>query len=401
MLISAPITSSGMANALKRARQLTDVKWTPLLGTIPGTRLVDGERTYYYFEKGKEQTGIPYSSVYETNTYVGYNVSLETFISATCNPKSYLYTRNLRNECVEKKAVSYYGMVCSKFVLYVLEVPESYTTTFIPSVPGLKKIFNVGELDPYRFNRCDVLLHPKRHTVMVTDVLSDENGKIQFIEVSEETSNPQMQRKLWSEKEFFEHFAEYELYRYEYLDSITYEKSDFVNVFDEKQSLADRKYDVLTKYGDKANIPLEKNEIVEFDILTDGWEKANVYKDGQSVFETDIKGKDSFSFYPNEEGFYSAFLIRGNERSKPCKFCIIDTSVNVSFDEGILSVTGNTKCGNIKWILLGERGDCNFVRATGKDVKTDLSRFSINGNDLAVAIQNEYGITVNDKLKIK
>ena len=50
-------TSLSMANAIKRARQLTDVEWTPK-GTIPGKKKIDGVYTNYPFEEGVTYKGV-------------------------------------------------------------------------------------------------------------------------------------------------------------------------------------------------------------------------------------------------------------------------------------------------------------------------------------------------------
>lgn len=50
-LYSAPITSQGMKNAVMRARQLTELTWTPLVGTIPKVTKKDGKLDYTYFGK--------------------------------------------------------------------------------------------------------------------------------------------------------------------------------------------------------------------------------------------------------------------------------------------------------------------------------------------------------------
>ena len=75
--------SQGVANAIKRAYQFTDILWTPK-GTIPGVDYgpVEG-RVKYWFREGITYKGIPYEGgVISTYTYSGLNTTLDTFISA-------------------------------------------------------------------------------------------------------------------------------------------------------------------------------------------------------------------------------------------------------------------------------------------------------------------------------
>lgn len=67
--------------------------------------------------------GLVYSSVLETNTFVGIDVSFHTFMTALRNPKSVLYTENINRPPYHGDLMgkgAYYGTVCSGFVSYAL-----------------------------------------------------------------------------------------------------------------------------------------------------------------------------------------------------------------------------------------------------------------------------------------
>jgi hypothetical protein len=70
------------------AHNLSQVKWTPVADTMPS-------RKGGFFEKGREYTGVPYSSVRSEGRYIGFDISLRTFLAAVENPRSVLYTENL------------------------------------------------------------------------------------------------------------------------------------------------------------------------------------------------------------------------------------------------------------------------------------------------------------------
>ena len=393
-LYSAPITSAGMKNALMRARQLTDLSWTPLTGTIPRIMRKDGERIYLYFNRGEEYKGIPYSSVYEKNTYVGSNISIETFISAVCNPNSFLYTRDLRKECNEPKAVPFYGTVCSKFAQTALGINENYNTAHFGKIDGMRKIFSAGGYSAEDLERCDILLWAGKHTAMVTDILKNENGEILYIEVSEETTNPSMRRKKWSTEEFFSHFEKYDVLRYEYLDKVPYEPSSFVNVFDEKHPLDSRKYDVLTRRGDKCNVPA--GEEITLDVLTDGWEKYRIFKDGSLFSEAEVSKEINLGCLG--PGDYRVLLVSGEKESRPCFFCITECALKAESDgEGKVRISYSYSSGKPIWVQVGEIGESYFSKtdAAGDEVVCyDLS--AVKAKKVRVGFKNEYGIYVSE-----
>ena len=118
--------SQGVVNALKRVRQMVELEWTPrdmfpcsyiipMPGDIPAQR-IDG-----YFAPWRTQQGMVYSSVRIHERFVGFNISLETFMTAVANPKSVLYTRPQHGK--GRNMSSFYGNVCSCMVSYALEMP--------------------------------------------------------------------------------------------------------------------------------------------------------------------------------------------------------------------------------------------------------------------------------------
>ena len=392
-LYSAPITSEGMANALKRARQLTELEWD-CLEEMPRLTKENGTRIYTYFEKGK-QSGIPYSSVYETNTYVGTNVSIETFISATCNPNSYLYTKNLHYMSGEPKAVTFYGMVCSKYAGYVLGIKENYNAQHFDRISGMNKISAAKDCNLAELQRCDILLNKSVHTAVITDILSDKKGNIKYVEVSEETTVPQMQRKAWTVEEFYEKYKNYDVYRYEYLKDVKYEPSNFVNVFDENKELDDRKYDVLSRYGDKANIYLKDSSNIDFDILTDGWENAKVYYNGEQS-EIDVSGKKVFSFSPSKVGYYQVILYGEDKESRPCYFCVVDSQITANGVDKTLTVEYSSENGKPIYMQLGSVGDSVYIPVESDGTQTvNLNDYYLSESRVLVAFENEYGVYVS------
>ncbi|MBE2283774.1 MAG: hypothetical protein IAE77_09990 [Prosthecobacter sp.] len=97
--------------AAEHARLLSQVKWTPVAGTMPN-------RKGGFIEAWKENTGVLYSSVRSQGRYIGFDLGLRTFLAAVENPKSVLYTEDLMGKV--SNAAAFYGAVCSSYTSYAL-----------------------------------------------------------------------------------------------------------------------------------------------------------------------------------------------------------------------------------------------------------------------------------------
>lgn len=396
-LYSTKSTSLGMENVRKRARQLVDLKWTSVENKMPIFRKDDRQRYIILSQAGTEYNGIPYSSVYETNDYVGLNISIETFVSAVMNPNSVLYKENLISSCREAKAITTYGTVCSKFAQYSLAIDEPYATQYFFNADGVHLIAKAHEYTEKDIVPCDIILS-KRHTALVTDVLKNEQGEIRKIEVSEQTINC-TRRYAWPLPDFFEHFAQYDLYRYDKLDTVPYERSNFVNVFDEDYELDDRKYDILTRRGDKANYFQNSNNEVHLDILTDNWKTLTVLCNNVEVLKTSVLGIKYYKYIPKAAGNYEAYLTDNNgNKSRSTYFCMTDYSFSaLSLEDGTVTVNYNSTTGKGVWAQLGDRGNNVFVKlsGSGNDNLTYKSS-TITRKQIRLAFKNNYGLYVTD-----
>ena len=120
--------SKGVENALKRARQMLDIQWVPVERFPSGISSSEPEgtpkkRRDFNMAAWCPQTGMAYSSTRRNEKYLGFNVSLETFMTALDNPKSVLYTRSHHGDPEIFNMLSYYGIVCSCFGSYVCGFP--------------------------------------------------------------------------------------------------------------------------------------------------------------------------------------------------------------------------------------------------------------------------------------
>lgn len=188
--------------AAAHARILSHVKWSPVAETFPN-------RKGGFFEKGKEYTGVPYSSVRSEGRYIGFDISLRTFLAAVENPLSVLYTENFTGKV--SNAAAYYGSVCSAYTIYALgcgiwEVSRRYG----PAVS--EGIVLVAPQSAQGAQVGDVIYTPHAtatsgsHVEIVTAVTRDQKGRATSVRV-EESRPPTTQVTDRSPANFDAHLA--------------------------------------------------------------------------------------------------------------------------------------------------------------------------------------------------
>lgn len=327
--------TKGVANALKRARQMTDFRWSSVKA-IPAVYDFDdmtgvngtyaGEIRAFF-----PQTGLIYSSIQETQEFIGFNVSLEAFATALSDPDSVLYKKNLY-EHGRINANSWYGTVCSSFVSYVFGVKERWICKRWPVQPG---VITLGQPDINDLKLLDIVLNVKVHIAMITGIARDEKGNVQRIEISESTL-PVCRRTWFTAEEFrgYWYGREYQIYRKTDTKDIPYEPSPFVRIeADPERGIeADPMLppyvcnpDILPDRGNGTNYRKDK-EIV-LDLLSEGWDGAFVTNEnGEKAF---FAAKDGKVILPTDSpmhapGFYEAKAVRtaSGEESRAVNFCV-------------------------------------------------------------------------------
>lgn len=321
--------SRGVENAIKRAKRLADISWTPIK-PLPCCLRSKGEvaKEYYYgyFTRWMPQKGLPYSSCRTTEKYIGYNVSLETFLSALQNPNSVVYSRELRDQ-PGSKANCYYGLVCSMCVSYALDLPYRVACKDWPALPSVQPV-DVTKLENLQL--CDIVLEPKSHIAMITDIQRDADGKVHCIEVCESTL-PLAIRTHFTAEEFCRYWLDdgYSVYRYNLIDQVTYTPDPFVYM--EGDPLMEQpkiNADILPDFGNKANYRIG-DEPVELSVLTPDWESIEVTDPDGTV--TAYAATEKLVLAPEKPGYYSARLRRGDVYSEYVEWCMV--AINLSFEQ--------------------------------------------------------------------
>lgn len=159
--------------AVKYAHIMSQVKWTPVAHGIP-------QRGSGYFEVGKEYTGLPYSNGGWEGRYIGFDIYLKTFLADGENPKSVLYTEDLRNQ--RPNSSGYYGIVCSSFTGYALQLAAPYASTSYPLLDGVRQ---VAAAEAAQIG--DIIQRPG-HVEIVTGITRDEKGAVTHVRVEDSVS---------------------------------------------------------------------------------------------------------------------------------------------------------------------------------------------------------------------
>lgn len=197
--------------ALRRIEYIQSLRWVPLAKVPNGypssssASATNVQNTYFDLQ-GQMAVGVPYSDVAETRTYVPNNVSIRTFLTATKNVRSLLYTEEL-HKGISKYGItyqqgnrrSYYGEVCSGFTAWVMGLDTLYLSYAYNdnTVPGLSTV--VG-CDASTVRPLD-LLWWNGHVGIVSDIWLDEFGNRKFIVISEMTS-PYPYRTIYTPEQF-------------------------------------------------------------------------------------------------------------------------------------------------------------------------------------------------------
>ena len=338
-LIADQPENEGVANVLKRARQLTDVVWQPLkkFPKVYGLTVTDD------FSPEFPVIGMPYSSTRMEERFVGPNLSFETFFTALEDENSVLYTRDFRHH---GNAAAYYGTVCSVLVGNAINLYTRVPTKLWPTIPGMHLI-EPNTVDSLKLG--DTLLN-SGHVAIVTGIDRTADGKVYQVEVSEST-HPVCLRKTWRADEFTEYWLNatgFHIYRYDGVNTAPYEPCPYIPLEGE-ELVPDVNEDLSLNFGNKANCRL--GEEVTFSVKTEGWDLLRIERDGTAVKEMALDEKTQLlNYQPETCGAYRALCVKANgEVSKAVEFAVVSCSVATDksvykLGEPIMAV-GSDCCG--------------------------------------------------------
>lgn len=162
--------TQGQQNIVKRARQMTQIKWTPK-GDILGWA---GGLTY---RTGVTYKGLPYGQPVYAD-YVPWETSLVGFLEAVNDPNSLMYT----SYSSYNERAPYYSIDCSAFVSWAWGLGSRQTTS---SIANYATAISTTSYTDAQVGDC--LNLAGSHVVLITDITYDDSGEINSIEISEST----------------------------------------------------------------------------------------------------------------------------------------------------------------------------------------------------------------------
>lgn len=400
-LLVEDIPGPGARNAIKRAYQMTDLYFTPLDSFV-----ANPTKTYY---KGKKYRGLVYSSVKETHTFVGMDVSFHTFMTALHNPRSVIYTENVSKPPYHgRNCGAYYGTVCSGLTTYALDL-KVYQKSH-----DFKKsdYFQLINDQSSRGVRLADVINSGGHVQLVTRIKRNpRNGRAVEIEVCEGV-RPGCRRVILSGEKLDKLIAQKKhkrrLYRYKYLDSVKYVPlTDFVAVGEEQ--LTPFKYNdvICTSKGDKACYTESDSVVLN---LFKKCMTIEIYKDSELYKVVDTQGQIDVVLKSLLYGTYKARAVMGKKTSDYTYWKVIDTKVTIDKIKNIVKFNSS----NALPIYLefcsksGGRPYSGVFELTEEDISqgfVDVSRFTTNLSAksktiyVKVHFECDYGRITNKPIK--
>lgn len=339
--------------AWQRSRTIAKALFAPL-SKLPAR----GQLNDSFYLKDNQYLGMPYSGAREYDKFVGVDVSMRTFLSALMNRRSLLYTENLRTDehhsdygfvySDDNEACTYFGVVCSAYVDYVIGIDIVYASNLHGDIPGMSKIsnFTVNDIQPL-----DIVV-TYGHVSIITDILTDKNGQKKYICWAEATS-PLTKITPYSFDEFMARYNREKgswsasgLYRYSALSSLTVEDVSNITYND----------DICTFGGDYA--AFREGQTIYINAKPGGvYTKLRIIKSGVSTpidisidsYTPDVNGYIDIDITGQnlQSGTYEAKLIdsNGNVESNPTHFEIIKAQLSVVSSGDVRNFTFSVENG--------------------------------------------------------
>ncbi len=320
--------------ATEYARIMSRVTWTPVADGMP---MRGG-----HFEKGREYTGVPYSSVKHVGRYIGFDIFLKTFLAAVENPESVLYTENLYGEV--KNAECYYGKVCSSYTSYALQCGIWYVSRL--HGPGYREGITLVEPQSAQAARVgDIIFTPPSrkgggsHIEIVTHVTRDTAEGVTHVRVEESRPKTTLNTNR-AAAAFDSHISarNRELYRITDLDAWRGENRAESFLFpnysqDSATPVINRT--LLLDRGDW--VPYHVDQPVKFNVMDRDRQgvKSLVIKRGNTVVEEIHRpGRTIIERSYSVCGDYTAHCVMNDgSDSQACEFSVGDLDFNLASDE--------------------------------------------------------------------
>lgn len=343
-----------MQNSIRRARQLTDIKWTPRVN-IPRYSMINGGDMHFldWFYADHEYVGIPYSGAGKgegtggwttpeewgyAHNWVGQCIPFDAFVTAARYPNS------IFGETVGQTTPNYdsspFGIVCTALVNHAVNGP-------LP-LRGITNFFDTSD-NVFRLSKPnntisalganDIMigdfLYTNTHVIMITDIMRDANGNVTHVEMSEATTvgngnntvlgtkfGGVARRKMWEYNTFKSLYGAYVLYRRTTFYGIAYTASKYVDTGNEGNGEDIVDLPCIPYLGNGAVYKVGYIHNSKVCIGATGFTTLVVTKDGSEFGTFDVTGLSDVSVGFSEVGSYEAYLTNGNTRTMACRWTV-------------------------------------------------------------------------------
>ena len=374
---------------LKRAHQIADIEWTPL-HPIPSL-------TNEWLPGGVKLYGIPYSSVKEKDKFVGQEVSFYTFMTAVNNPRSILYSDDVKQ--VPYHGVNcgtYYGTVCSMAVNYALGIERPIESKMYAGLPYFSK---VEEQDANGVCLGDVLWS-KGHVVLLVGIQRDVIGMPKSFTILESNKQGTKIRK-YSTDSFIARWERDGWVAYRYLklkENTEYSPQPYIHL-DGDPDVSPRYNEALcTSRGDQ--VCYREGEEVVINLFSSSYQSMSIIRNDSFYQSLTIDTEDiTLSDLPN--GHYEVFLDKGYVTSEEISFEIIDTSVSVMNGKDVYFSSKNAFPEY--YVVCNRTGNREVIRDS--TVQERMNGFfqldaDYSGYYLKVFFKGDYGRISNEPIKL-
>lgn len=412
------VSNVSLRNLQRRANRFANIEWNalhPIASTSSHTGISVGNHR-----------GIPYTSCMEVDRFVGFNVSILTFMTAANNPYSLLYTEDLRRN-MSGYGFTYHGdratiggwmgIVCNIFVEYSIGMKIPFDTGSWEYLVNQGIIAPVYDVSAEGVRAGDMLWEPG-HGRLVTNIWRNADGSVNKVEVMESVQDFPV-KTLFTATNFDNYLANHngKIYRYLYL----YENiNDSATPFEEGGDGYVYNDDVCTFAGDYASFREGYPIFINYNLKENkDWDVIEIYKDGQKVAEGVLdlsQHRIDISSMSSTYGKYKARLRRGTDYSDYTYWEVISADVECSKDDdGLNIVTFGSKNGNPMYVTFHKinggpkatyafssdelnKGRCKF--SIRQLIEAQYNNLNVDSTYCKVIFEGEYGRITSEPILI-
>lgn len=321
-IVNAAEEDSWQQRAVEYARILSQAKWTPIADGIPirGRGEFKADTTY---------TGSPYSNGGWDGRMIGFDIHLKTFLAAVENPRSVLYTTDLRGQ--RRNSAAFYGTVCSGYTSYALQLAMQIGSSWHgphhregiePAQPQSSQGAQIGDVLWFR-----------GHVEIVTHVTTAPDGTVTHVRV-EDSWPPTTRTKNYTAARFDAYLAQRKATLYRITDHDAWRGENRA----ERYLFPNYKMDAATATINRALlldlgdwVAYHKNQLVIFNIMdrdNSGVKALVIKREGEPIEHIPLDGQGIVERTFPRSGDYTAHCImKDGTSSQACEFsvCNIDS----------------------------------------------------------------------------